>query len=85
MGALLGLLGFLAAFLLKLAPDFQASLVIPVTLMLVVVCGTLLGSTLPLLFHRLRLDPAMMSNPFVAGIIDILGIIVFMQVARWML
>lgn len=85
LGALLGLLGFLAAFLLHLAPDFQASLVIPVTLMLVVVCGTLLGSTLPLLFHRLRLDPAMMSNPFVAGIIDILGIIVFMQVARWML
>jgi magnesium transporter len=36
---------------------------------------------LPLLFKHLGWDPAMMSNPFVAGIIDILGIIIYMGVA----
>ena len=58
-----------------------AVLVVPVTLVLVVVTGTLTGSVLPLVFERLGLDPAMMSNPFVAGIVDILGIVIYMTVA----
>ena len=41
------------------------------TLLLVVICGTLCGATLPLIFERLGWDPALMSSPFVAGIIDI--------------
>jgi magnesium transporter len=64
-----------------LAPDWRSALVVPLTIVLVVVCGTLCGSLLPLLFKRLGLDPAMMSNPFVAGIIDILGIVIYMNVA----
>ena len=52
------------------------------TLILVVLCGTLSGAMLPLLFQRLGLDPAMMSNPFVAAIVDILGIVIYMSVAR---
>lgn len=84
MGLLLG--GFLAV--LGLAPAYYLSdgswnstLVVPITLVLVVISGTLLGSLLPLLFCRLGWDPAMMSNPFVAGIIDILGIVIYMNVA----
>lgn len=59
----------------------MAFFVVPVTLVLVVVAGTLTGSILPLVFERIGLDPAMMSNPFVAGIIDILGIVIYMTVA----
>jgi magnesium transporter len=36
---------------------------------------------LPILFHRLGFDPALMSNPFVAGISDVLGIMIYMNVA----
>lgn len=53
---------------------------IPITLLAIVICGTLFGSTLPLLFQRLGLDPAMMSNAFVAGLIDVVGIVIYMQV-----
>jgi magnesium transporter len=35
----------------------------------------------PLLFERLSLDPAIMSTPFIAGIIDVLGIVIYMTVA----
>ncbi len=62
-------------------PTLQEVAVIPITLVLVVVCGTLLGGALPLLFQKMGLDPALMSNPFVAGIIDIAGIIIYMNVA----
>ena len=49
------------------------------------VCGTLVGSLLPLLFARLGWDPALMSAPFVTVIVDILGIVVYMNVALLML
>ncbi len=79
LGTLLGTLGYLCAIIL--APSLVAALVVPITLLLVIVCGTTCGSLLPLLFQRLGLDPAMMSIPFVAGIVDIFGIIIYMNVA----
>lgn len=83
MGILLGISLSLIAWGVAFftAPGFQAALVIPLTLTLVVICGTLTGSILPLIFERLGLDPAIMSNPFVAGIVDILGILLYMGVA----
>ncbi len=58
-----------------------AALVIPTTILGVVLAGTCIGGILPLIFKRLGLDPALMSNPFVAGIIDILGILIYLNVA----
>jgi magnesium transporter len=79
LGAFLGTIGFVAAYLILGSALF--ALVIPITILLVVLCGTLTGGMLPLLFRRLGLDPALMSSPFVAGIIDILGIVIYMNVA----
>ena len=53
---------------------------IPVTILMIVVCSTLFGSMLPLAFQRLGLDPALMSNAFVAGLIDVAGLLIYMQV-----
>lgn len=56
-------------------------LVVPLTLVCVVTCGAVTGSMLPIIFKRLGLDPALMSNPFVAGLSDILGIVIYMTVS----
>ena len=40
---------------------------------------------MPLLFKSLGLDPALMSTPFVAGIIDIAGILIYINVAAFLL
>ncbi|WP_153558513.1 magnesium transporter [Roseimaritima sediminicola] len=84
VGLLLG--GFLAAMgwavSLVVAPDPTSALVLPITILAVVMSGCLCGATLPLMFKRLGLDPALMSNPFVAGIVDILGIVIYFNVAR---
>ena len=99
LGGTLALAGYLVAFWMLNSyqpepepglPPLQAPssfdmLVIPITLVAVVVCGTLCGGMLPMLFRRLGLDPALMSNPFVAGIIDIAGIVIYMNVAIMML
>ena len=88
LGFFLAAIGYVAVSLIQpISTDALPSnaLVVPVTVLLVVVSGTVLGALLPLLFQRLGLDPALMSNPFVAGIIDILGIVVYMSVAQWLM
>ncbi len=79
LGGLLGVFGFFCIYMLEDVSLYHAT-VLPITLVLVVLSGTLIGSSLPLLFRRLGLDPALMSNPFVAGIIDVLGILIYMGV-----
>jgi magnesium transporter len=83
LGGFLAFIGFLVAIFL--APSQWAALVIPITLLSVIVCGCLCGVILPMMFKRSGLDPALMSNPFVAGIVDILGFVIYINVARIML
>jgi magnesium transporter len=83
LGGFLAIIGWLCALLM--APSYKDALVIPITILTVVICGTLSGSILPLIFKRIGWDPALMSNPFVAGIIDILGIVIYMSVAKMLL
>ncbi|TWU34259.1 magnesium transporter [Novipirellula artificiosorum] len=83
LGSFLALIGFGVA--LFIAPTVRGAFVIPFTLLSVIVCGCLCGATLPILFKRAGLDPALMSNPFVAGIVDILGIVIYINVARVLL
>ncbi len=85
LGLSLGAVGYVAAVFFVGMENPIDAMVIPITLVLVVVCGTLFGSLLPLLFKRLGWDPALMSTPFVAGIIDIVGIVIYMNVARMLL
>ena len=79
LGGLLAVPGYLLA--LAYAPTAAAASVIPLTIVGVVLMGTLVGSALPLLFRSLGLDPALMSNPFVSAIVDIVGIVLYMSVA----
>jgi magnesium transporter len=86
LGSFLAMCGFIVAWTLKQeARTLKTALIVPFTLVLIVTCGALTGALLPLIFKRLGLDPAMMSNPFVAGLIDILGILIYMNVALWLL
>jgi magnesium transporter len=86
LGGLLAVLGLILSWI-QTRHESQAlahrfwPLVVPLTLVLVVTCGAVSGSLLPLIFKRLGLDPALMSNPFVAAISDILAIVIYMTVA----
>ena len=83
LGCFLAAIGTVAAVFL--APSAHDAMVIPLTLVFVILLGCLLGVTLPIIFKRIGLDPAMMSSPFVTGIIDILGIVIYLNVARLLL
>lgn len=57
------------------------SLTVGVSLIGVVLWGTLSGSMLPFLLKRLGLDPATSSAPFVATLVDVTGLVIYFAVA----
>jgi magnesium transporter len=79
LGLLLAIPGFLLG--LAYAPNPLHALVIPATILSVVMVGSLVGCVLPLIFRSLGLDPALMSNPFVSAIVDVVGIVIYIGIA----
>ena len=55
---------------------------VSVSVLAVVMVGTLVGSLLPLAIKRVGLDPAVSSTPFIASLVDVLGLLVYFSVAR---
>lgn len=60
---------------------FLISLTIFFTLIGIVLWGSLMGSMMPIIMKRLKLDPATSSAPFVATMVDVTGIVIYFTVA----
>jgi magnesium transporter len=78
LGGCLGVLAFLCALLFN-TPHQAAA--VGLTVLLVVVMGAVNGAMLPLAFKRLGMDPALMSNPLIAALSDMLGVVIYFNVA----
>lgn len=91
LGALLGVIGFLRVLLWESAfHDYGAlalrlGFVVGLSLVGVVLWGSLAGAMLPFLLRRLKLDPASASAPLVATIIDVTGIVLYFSLAALLL
>lgn len=87
LGALLGLVGFLRILLGSAFGrgfgDHSLSLAFTVFFSLtgVVTLGSVAGAMLPFLLKAARLDPATSSAPFVATIVDVVGLMIYFSLA----
>jgi magnesium transporter len=88
LGTLLGVLGFLRIMIgewLEGSYDPQVTplvaIVVCISLIGIVLAGTLAGSMLPLVMKRLGFDPAASSAPFVATFSDVMGIVIYFTIA----
>ncbi|MFH1135973.1 MAG: magnesium transporter [Pseudomonadota bacterium] len=61
------------------------ALTVAVSLLGVVTWGTVSGSTLPFLLRRLGFDPASASAPFVATLVDVVGLLIYFSTATVLL
>jgi len=88
LGSVLGAIGFLRiAVWHSVFPQIYGAhwtalgLTVSITLLGVVLWGTLTGSMLPMLLKRLGADPAVSSAPFVATLVDVTGLLIYFTVA----
>jgi magnesium transporter len=86
LGSVLGVIGFLrislwSAFSNLYGPHWLlVAVTVSVSLIGVVMWGTLIGSFLPFILRRLGFDPATSSAPFVATLVDVTGLIIYFTV-----
>ncbi len=83
LGGFLGGVGLLRALMWHSGLDM--AIVVALTLLTVILAGTVLGAMLPLLLRRIGFDPAVASSPFVASLVDVLGIVTYFSIARRLL
>ena len=60
----------------------QIALVISLSMILIVMVGSLIGMLLPFLLSRFRLDPATASTPLVTSIADATGVLIYFSIAN---
>ncbi len=82
LGGSLALCGFVLSQ--GLITPYQ-SLVVVGTIPLVVVAGTMIGALLPISLKSMGMDPALMSTPLIASLLDVFGIVLYFNVALWVL
>jgi len=89
IGALLGTVGFLRAYLpipiIGWNSGWDLSLVVGIALPLIILWSAIIGSQLPIAAKRLGVDPAVMSAPFITTFVDATGLIIYFEIARRLL
>ncbi|MDQ3586285.1 MAG: magnesium transporter, partial [Acidobacteriota bacterium] len=91
LGVLLGVIGFLQIAIWSAFSDVYGThplligLTVGLTLVSIVLWGTLAGSMLPFLLRRLGLDPAVSSAPFIATLVDVTGLVMYFSIAALLL
>lgn len=91
LGTILGAIGLMRILLWPTRAQvygehyLRVGFTVAVSLVGVVLFGTIAGSMLPFILRRLGFDPASASAPFVATLVDVSGLIIYFTVASFIL
>lgn len=85
LGAILGAIGVLRAVFVGHSGGGGMALAVGLALIVCVTFGSVVGALLPLLIKRLGFDPAVSSGPFIASLVDVVGIIIYLNIAIFIL
>ncbi|MCO5221854.1 MAG: magnesium transporter [Thermomicrobiales bacterium] len=84
LGLTMAALMFIRALLTNGA-DSQVALVVAVTVFSIGLWAAPVGSILPIVLNRFRVDPAVVSAPFISCLVDTTGLIIYFTVAKLVL
>jgi magnesium transporter len=65
--------------------SFHLAITVGCAMVGVVTIATMLGALLPLVFKKLKLDPAVVSGPLIASILDVVALLIYLEIARFVL
>ncbi|MEX3019703.1 magnesium transporter [Kluyvera sp. STS39-E] len=76
----LGTAGCIRAWMMGIGPEI--TLIVSITLVCVTLWSAVVSSVIPLVIKRLGIDPAVVSAPFIATLIDGTGLIIYFKIAQ---
>jgi magnesium transporter len=68
-----------------LGVEMDVRLTVAASVVLIVIWAATVGAMLPLILRKLRVDPAVVSAPFITTLVDGTGLIIYFEVARRLL
>lgn len=83
LGTMLGSIATVWAYFLQ--GNLAVAISVGVSLVAISLLASVSGSALPFLFRFLRLDPALMSAPFITTAVDVAGVLIYFNLARLIL
>ena len=83
LGLILGAVTTVWAYMLQ--SDLAVATVVGISLLVVSILASVAGAALPFLFQMLGRDPALMSAPFITTAVDVLGVLIYLNLARLLL
>jgi magnesium transporter len=83
LGTMLGTVATVWAFTLQ--GNLSVAIAVGASLVAISLLASISGSALPFLFRLLGLDPALMSAPFITTAVDVLGVLIYFNLARFIL
>jgi magnesium transporter len=83
LGLVLGIMATVWAYWLQ--GNLFIAFVVGIALVAIALLASVAGSALPFLFRSLGLDPALMSAPFITTAVDVLGVLIYFNVAKLIL
>ncbi len=66
------------------AEILNLALTVALSLISVVIFAATTGAAVPLILHRLKIDPALATGPFITTMNDIVGLIIYFLIASWL-
>lgn len=81
LGSILGILATIWAYFL-LQVNLQVAFCVGISLIAISILASVSGSALPFLFRAIKLDPALMSAPFITTAVDVLGVLIYFNIAK---
>lgn len=83
LGALLGLVGFGRAMMW--GSGMQLSMVVGLTILVICAWANTIGSLIPIVAHKFKVDPALVSAPLIATLVDATGLAIYLLIAKALL
>ena len=83
LGLILGSVATVWAYLLQ--GSIEVALSVGISLIAIALLASVAGSALPFMFRSLGLDPALMSAPFITTAVDVIGVLIYFQIAKTVL
>lgn len=81
-GAVLGSLIFVYNYFFT--DSYALTLTVSLALMAVILFAAVLGTLIPLVLHRVKIDPALATGPFITTLNDIIGLFLYLMIGRLM-
>ena len=85
IGVTIGVVAFFRIVIFRSAQGMGLAITAAVSMFFIAIFANITGALLPLLFTKLKIDPALTSSPFLATVMDATGLLIYFNIAKFVL